>query len=383
MTVIDLETQREPLRLDPAPDPLSDTDVQLFLERVEIAVSGPTRQVEDLLLHRVISEAVRAFLDHPGDPRAAALEATAEFERIGERSARLGDDTATLAQYFQRARQATQCGLRDAVGSAVVGHALVRLREDLMLYLDLLFQHARGGLERTRTLLTLDDQQCRDRLRSVLFERATEGSLTQLAAAAGLTDQMYLPVVAIDEPLPTALIRHTEVLSRHGRTEAIIPAAWSLEEIAAQVAGRVIIGPPARLGAVADAVALARRAAALVRGGAVSDQRRLIPCDDLLGDLLVSFSPLLVDLLVTKHLGPLVDMALSRRIPLAETLLHWLERGVPTNQLARDLGLPPQTVHSRLKSARVTFGDTLDDPAQRLELIVALRAALPQWRTEA
>jgi hypothetical protein len=382
VTVIGLESHRDARQLIPARNSLSDARVELLLDRVEVAVRGQSSEVEDLFLRRVINEAVGAFLDRGGDPRAAAVDAAATFESIGERSARLGGDVASLSQQFQRAREATQRGLRDAVGSDLVGAPLVHLREDLMAYLELLFQHTRRGLERTRTLLALDDEQCLDRLRGALFERVPETSLAQLAAACGFLDQMYLPVVAIDEPLPSALAQHPEALNRHGGAEVIVPASWMLDQIAELVPGRVITGPPAQLGAVADAVALARRAAALVRGGAITDQRHLIPCDDLLGDLLVGFNPLLIDLLITKHLGPLVDMAPSRRIPLAETLLHWLERGVPTNQLARDLGLPPQTAHSRLKSARTAFGDTLDDPAQRLELIVALRAALPQWRSE-
>ncbi|WP_442885951.1 helix-turn-helix domain-containing protein [Aeromicrobium sp. Sec7.5] len=46
---------------------------------------------------------------------------------------------------------------------------------------------------------------------------------------------------------------------------------------------------------------------------------------------------------------------------------------------ARDRGAPPQTVHHRLKQCRDIFGTVLDEPTQRLELIVALRASQPEW----
>jgi hypothetical protein len=101
---------------------------------------------------------------------------------------------------------------------------------------------------------------------------------------------------------------------------------------------------------------------------------------DLLGDLVVNGSQLLAELAIDKHLGRLGTLTPSRRLALAELTLGALEAGTSLDQVARQLGIPRQTAHSRMKTVRKIFGDALHDPTQRLELIVALRAVLPRWR---
>src|SRR5699024_12338571 len=62
--------------------------------------------------------------------------------------------------------------------------------------------------------------------------------------------------------------------------------------------------------------------------------------------------------------------------------LEHLLAGGPVSQAARNLGIPVQTAHSRMMTIRQMMGHALEDPNQRFELIIALRAALPRWRTE-
>ena len=74
-----------------------------------------------------------------------------------------------------------------------------------------------------------------------------------------------------------------------------------------------------------------------------------------------------------------------RRSALDSTILDdaVARQDTVTQLIARDLGIPPQTVHSRMKNIRELFGDAIKGPTQRLELIIALQATLPRWRAEA
>ncbi len=379
---VGLETHLVPTQVAQARWLVHAERLELLCDRVEMAVlRRPTEDVHDLLLGRAVKEAVQAFLHHEGDPRAAALRASPWFERIGERQARLGQGPAELADYFRRARQATQRGLRDAFGHALVGTSLIQLREALMVYLDLLLHHARRGMERVLCARPSGPEDCRGRLTEALFEQADEGSLTQLARGSGLTDGHWVPLIAIGGPLPPTLLSHTDVLHRAAGTEAVVPSAWLEDNPIRSPHAQVVSGPSVTLGALPEAINLTRRASELLSSEAVCDPRPVVPCSDLLGLLLIDANPVLVDLLVAKHLGPLEQMGDSRRSKLAGTLLDWLQHGLPANQLARVLDLPTQTVHSRLKTCREIFASQLDDPVQRLELIVALRAAVPRWTT--
>lgn len=380
MTVLGIENSRSTVRRPLMRSAVPDHGLDVLRERVELAVRGTMSEVEDQLLGHMLREAVQAFVDHDADPRAAAAQVAPWAERIGERQARLGQDVTQLAQQFQRARECAQRGLRDAVGDAFTGKSLVHLRQDLMQYLELLFQHTRRGLEREHRAQVLGADACRDQLSAALFEQMDQTSVAHLARTVHLPDLWYVPLVAVGGVLPDGVLHHSQVLHRLSGDEAAAPSNVDLTELIAQSTVQIVTGPPARVGDLSDAISLTRRAAALLASGLVQDTRRIVACSDLLGALMVGANPMLSHLLEAKHLTALEAMGESRRVKVAETLLKWLEHGVPANQLARQLGLPQQTVHSRLKTARTTFGDVLEDPNQRLELIFALRTALPRWR---
>ncbi len=380
MSVVGLDERRMTGRVAHARWTVPAESLALLRDRVELAVAGTSDDVSDQLLVGALHEAVQAFLIHDADPRAAARQVGPWFERIGERQARLGEELPALIQHFQKARQATQRGLRDALGIALVGESLVQLRQALMTYIDLLLQHATRGLERVQKTHQMSLSACRDHLIDALFDHPDESSLNHLARSAGLVDAAYVPVIAIGGPLPVALLRHPDVLHRGSVTEAAVPASWCDEKVVASTKAQVVMGPTVRLGALNEAIGLTRRAARLLSSQTVADTRPVVPCSDLLARLLFDANPVLVDLLVAKHLDPLETMGDSRRAKLGGTLLDWLERGLPANQLARELDLPTQTVHSRLKTCRSIYQGVLEDPVQRLELIVALRARVPHWR---
>ncbi|MGJ9412647.1 helix-turn-helix domain-containing protein [Aeromicrobium sp. CF4.19] len=351
------------------------------IDRAIVASVGG--RAEDHLLSTVIHEAVTVFVQHGTRPRAAAATIAARLEQIGERQAQAGFTPDDLAACFVLARTEAQRGLCSALSDAVTADQLTSLREDLMAFLHHLSEHARRGLERRRRLLALPPQYRDDMLHAALFEASSRTTLEALAPTVGLDPRaQVVAIVSCSVELPLALRAHPETITNRSALEALVPAEWTVQRVVGMLRGQAVIGPMAALSEAGEVVALTRRAADALREQRAQDPRPLVPCVDLLGELLVGADPLLGDLLAAKHLPPLQAMPTQRRVSLGEFLLHWLERGLPTNQLARDLGIPPQTAHSRMKNVRSIYGSLLEDPRHRLELIAALRAAIPRWQAE-
>ena len=78
--------------------------------------------------------------------------------------------------------------------------------------------------------------------------------------------------------------------------------------------------------------------------------------------------------LVTRRLAPLAGLRAGPRRLLTETLLAWLQLDKNATEVAVRLHVHPQTVRYRLRQLDALFGPALRDPAQRLELEVALLA---------
>ncbi|WP_103355889.1 helix-turn-helix domain-containing protein [Amycolatopsis sp. CA-128772] len=83
---------------------------------------------------------------------------------------------------------------------------------------------------------------------------------------------------------------------------------------------------------------------------------------------------LLTGALAARSLEPLSELSESRRAKLAETLAAVLDARGGAPEVATRLGIHPQTARNRLRRLRALFGPALDDPAERLNLRIALRA---------
>lgn len=332
----------------------------------------------------LIAVCVESFADNRTRPHAAAEQLAPLLYAAGGRSARNGHQHAHLLEAFAAARVAAQRGLREVVGHAAADLDLIGLREDLMLYVGLLQAHASSGFQSVRRVVDLNAEERAERLRRALFQHAPAGQLRLLAELSGISLESRLrAVVSTSGPLRVGPRPDPDVMTGLLPTEALVTEDRVLDFTAdTEVLGvsQIVLGPPTTVVTAAQGLALARQAASMLRAGMVTDPRPVVPCSDLLADLVVQGNPLVADLLITKHLSALEQLSERRRANLAELALQWVERGLPVNQLARELGIPPQTAHSRLKSLRALLGDSLDDPTRRLELIVALRAALPRWR---
>jgi DNA-binding PucR family transcriptional regulator len=79
--------------------------------------------------------------------------------------------------------------------------------------------------------------------------------------------------------------------------------------------------------------------------------------------------------LVKARLSALDALPESDRVRLTETLAAWLAHQRHTPRIAEELHVHPQTVRYRVAQLRELLGDSLDTPAGRFELELALRLA--------
>ena len=100
----------------------------------------------------------------------------------------------------------------------------------------------------------------------------------------------------------------------------------------------------------------------------------LVLADEQLTALILHADRGLLDDLARQRLAPLADETESSRERLAKTLLAWLDHQGKVPEIAAALHVHPQTVRYRLGRLRECFGSALDDPEDRFELALVLRA---------
>lgn len=108
----------------------------------------------------------------------------------------------------------------------------------------------------------------------------------------------------------------------------------------------------------------------------------LLVADDNLAALLTLSDPSLLDDLAEHRLAPLEGLTEGARERLEATLLAWLDHQGVVRDAAEELHVHPQTVRYRIAQLRELFGDELDRPESRYELLLVvqrtiIRLALP------
>jgi hypothetical protein len=136
---------------------------------------------------------------------------------------------------------------------------------------------------------------------------------------------------------------------------------------------RVVVGPEVRFAEAPTSLRWARDTLGLVRRGIIQDSR-VIWCREHLATLWLLTDELLANELAKRSLAPLETLTVSQRARLGETLLAWLETRGSAPDIAKALDVHPQTVRYRMHQLEGLFGDRLNNPDDRLEMELALRA---------
>lgn len=338
---------------------------------------------EDLLTLNALGLAASAFYDSSDDPGRALDSICPRIRRIGARLARHGLSEHQLGRVFVELRRVMLNELDHRLMNLGMHDDGPRLRHHLINYVCILARQARAGHQTLHSALTCSPTEQRALVRATLLKRDDLGESIEVVTALGLDVSItWTAVVLVRGRLSKAFHEALGTIPGVSAREALVPSGRSEIEIQSRTQAQLVIGPAQPWNQVREGLALARIGAALLAERTVQDDRALVPCRDLAVHLMTASNPLLAQLMVDKHIGQLALLPHARRLRIAEFTLRWLERGQPIATVAREMGIPPQTAHDWMRAARVAFSAALDDPDARLELLIALRTALPLWRAE-
>jgi hypothetical protein len=214
-------------------------------------------------------------------------------------------------------------------------------------------------------------------------------AVADLAARVGWTVPERVVVVELDGVLDlrTLGVLGADALVDHDQNKpiAVLRAPLDVEALTAaldRIGAGAVAGCTVALSDAPRSLRWARLAARL-RDDGVLPATRLTVCDDNTPMLLLHAEPSVGDVLVARRLGPLAALPLPRRLKFARLLSAWLEHGGSQADLAQTMEAHRQTIHYRIGRLQTMFGADLDDRDARVELLLALRWALPQWEREA
>lgn len=338
-------------------------------QRVAGTVSGALgTSPDDPRLRGAVGEVVQYFVAAGGRAEVAARDAQRVVRALAVELSTAGLHPTDVDRMFRSLHVVVAAALGQLAGEALRGEAVLTLRRAAQRYLHLVCASLTVELRR-------ETARREHRRAHWTVEVGSPDDPRYDAARPG----RIRALVAVHGELPAALRSDPRLVARPSAYELLVPEDVDPHSLAPSVAGQVVVGPLTPWRDLGDSLQLLWRAARLLSDGHAVDDRLLVPCTEMLGPLLVAGNPLLTGMLASKHLAVFDGIRTARRNDLALTLLRWLETASATNQLAREMGVPPQTLHSRLCKLREMFGAKLEDPPTRLELIVALRAVLPTW----
>lgn len=156
-----------------------------------------------------------------------------------------------------------------------------------------------------------------------------------------------------------------------------------LAERLAQIAptARVIVGFHVPLEDLVHAQRWIRRLGVLRQRGELPDEPVSV-CGDHVLVLVQDAGRHLHQQLIERRLGPLLELSPGKRLKYGRLLSAWLELGSIRASAPGVLDKHRQTLRYQVSRLEAMFGDQLRDRNARLELILALRAALPRWEAD-
>jgi hypothetical protein len=328
-----------------------------------------------------VGRALHQFLDLIGRADAPPIDLRL-YRELGRFEFREGRTLESLlAAYRLGARVAWRRAARAARAAGHDAEALALLAESIFAYIDELSAASADGYAAEQSASVHETERRRGALLALLLQHpaADPAAVEHAARGAGwaLPERVAVLVWGGEGAAPPALPPDALRGPLDDLAAAVLPdpaAPGRRRQLEAALAGAT-----AALGPVVgwrDAGLSARRARQVVelarRGRLAGD--RLLDASEHLAALLVHGEPGLAEELARRRLAPLAGLPGRAGERHAATLRAWLDHqgGVPA--MAADLGLHPQTVRYRMRRLRELFGDALDDPAARFELMLALRA---------
>lgn len=328
---------------------------------------------------------VRQVTEHALRQFALAVESgspqidTAPYRELGRRHARAGWPLRDLTVMISRGGQALWRRVRTASPPGTDPDALLATCESIFTFTAAVSSAAvEGFLEASAATGSLLRRRRLEFARTLAYgaEPPADGFEPEAAAIGWrLPPKLAVAIAAPGTNLPGLLPARVLVVPEGSRWLLLVPATEDDDAVTlpAPDAGTIALGPVVPWRQAADSTSLAEELLELIDAGVVPGGgiRR---CDDHATSLLLAAHPTLGGVLAQRWLAPLYELPEARREPLLETLEAWLESPGQYTFLAERLHVHVRTVRYRVDRLREVLGDVVDDPDQRLELALALRA---------
>jgi hypothetical protein len=330
-----------------------------------------------------VEQALVQFVDlveQPDRDRSAGREV---YVRLGRGEARVGRSMeALLAAYRIGARVAWR-RVAEAARAAELGEdILARLAESIFAYIDELSAASAEGHAQEQAAAAGEAQRRRRRLATLMIQSPPPDQATVEDAAREAAWPLPDSLAALvwrgsERRIAARLPSETIVAPLDDASCALVPdpeAPGRRREIEAALRGQhAVIGPAVPCRQAAVSARRAFMAHRLLEEGVIP-ANGLVLADEQLAALILHADRGLLDDLAQRRLAPLSDETDSSRERLGQTLLAWLDHQGRVPEIAAALNVHPQTVRYRLGRLRECFGSALDDPEDRFELALVLRA---------
>jgi hypothetical protein len=343
---------------------------------------GDVLTVADAVVRHLVAETAASLLTPGREQRSALTGQLRELAREVGRDRRASDATpwSVLAAYRTAARIAwrriasltRQLQLPPAA-MVSLGEAVFGLVEDVSAatvdgWID---EQQRSGSARERLLHDLAD--------ALLGERVDLARIQRTARLAGwqLPERAAVVLVRPGDQLARRTLSHVDAavlpLPHDGRDGVVLPdpeAPGRRARLVLALRGAgATVGPAVSITGLAESARIAELAVQVL--GTPADGSPVFAADHL-DSLIARRDPALVALLRTRVLHRFDDLPPAARQSLLETLHSWLVHMGDRRAVAEELGVHPQTVRYRLQRLRELLGTALDDPRERLRLLLAL-----------
>lgn len=362
------------------------TDELVAAVRAEVAdYARPLTGRFGMKITEGVTVALGQFVDMIG--RDEPLADVRVYEALGQLEHREGRTLAALQSAYQVGTRTLWRRLAESpTARRLPPEVIFSLAEALFSYVEQISAASVAGWADEEANRAGSLQARRQALVELLARRApaAPAEVERAAAAAGWTLPARLAALVVEDAVAVAARVPGAVgadLDPIGVALVPVPdrTGW-LDRVRAALGGRrAVVGPVVELVETSRSVARAQagwplHAAGLLHPGSDASLAR---ADEHLLALLLATDPELTADLRARAVAPLRSLPAGAAARGEETLRAWSDAHGDVTVAAAALHVHPQTVRYRLAGLREVFGEALDDPAARLELAIALRAAPP------
>ena len=309
------------------------------------------------------------------------------FEEIGRIQWRQGSDlTSLLSAYQMGARVFWRHVSAVAVERHVEPRTVAALAEAVFLFVDKLSSSSARGYVLEQSEAAVTRERLRDELVGLLLSDRADQAAVQTAAERAewpVPDELAVVLVQPDSPTSHHALARLDpsniVFSRPPLLGAIVPnpSRRNRHRLATALRGtHAVVGVTVPADRLPASLHIAETAVRLQRTGVLVDDP--VFTEEHLDAIIVHRDARLLDALRTRVLGPLEGASPSSRERLSETLLSWLRHMGDRRAIAAELHVHPQTVRYRLAKLHELFGEELDSPTTRAQLVLVLAWGAPE-----